>query len=487
MQRAASGLAATCAQLLGGVYRSRIVLLVGSGDSGGRCALRRRATRTPRGTCGCAVGRQPHPRGWALRCAAAGGRVARDAAVVDRADLVIDGILGIGGRGGLRPPVDEVAGAGVGIRVRGGRRRRTQRRSTRRPAWSRVRGSSRRHGDVRDVEAQSARGPRRLAHRARRTRRHRPGAVPGRPDGRGAPERRCRGPAAGCQRGVGQVRPRRGGRCGRLGGVHRGSRPCTAVRLREAPGWCVTPGRRTRPRSSQPLAEGRARRGPRQAWVVGPGLGQEDDARDRLRDMLAQDASTRRRRWAEPDRRGPILARDPSRTPTLLTPHAGELARLLEVERVDAEETRLEHVRRAADDLGTTVLLKGSTTLVAAPGEGAIRVNATGTSGWRRQAAGRPVGGRRCLARRRPVPARRGLGGGLPPRIGRPHRLGGCATTAVAVLEAVPEAIRLVLRPSACVLSHRARAEVPRAAAYIELDAIRSNVARLHDARRPPP
>ena len=35
MQRAAAGLAAACAELLGRVYGSRVVLLVGSGDNGG--------------------------------------------------------------------------------------------------------------------------------------------------------------------------------------------------------------------------------------------------------------------------------------------------------------------------------------------------------------------------------------------------------------------------------------------------------------------
>src|SRR3954467_4700174 len=35
MQRAAAGLAAACADLLGRVYGSRVVLLVGSGDNGG--------------------------------------------------------------------------------------------------------------------------------------------------------------------------------------------------------------------------------------------------------------------------------------------------------------------------------------------------------------------------------------------------------------------------------------------------------------------
>ncbi|MGH3326208.1 MAG: NAD(P)H-hydrate epimerase, partial [Streptomycetales bacterium] len=35
MQRAAAGLAATCARLLPRVYGARVVLLVGSGDNGG--------------------------------------------------------------------------------------------------------------------------------------------------------------------------------------------------------------------------------------------------------------------------------------------------------------------------------------------------------------------------------------------------------------------------------------------------------------------
>ncbi|WP_344248218.1 ADP/ATP-dependent (S)-NAD(P)H-hydrate dehydratase, partial [Actinocorallia libanotica] len=65
--------------------------------------------------------------------------------------------------------------------------------------------------------------------------------------------------------------------------------------------------------------------------------------------------------------------------PTVLTPHAGELARLLGAERADIEARRLAYVRRAAEELNATVLLKGSTTLVAAPGGGPVRANLTGT------------------------------------------------------------------------------------------------------------
>ena len=68
--------------------------------------------------------------------------------------------------------------------------------------------------------------------------------------------------------------------------------------------------------------------------------------------------------------------------PTVLTPHAGELTRLLGLEpdaRADVEARRLEHARAAANALGATVLLKGSTTVVCSP-DGLVRVNSTGTS-----------------------------------------------------------------------------------------------------------
>jgi NAD(P)H-hydrate repair Nnr-like enzyme with NAD(P)H-hydrate dehydratase domain len=68
--------------------------------------------------------------------------------------------------------------------------------------------------------------------------------------------------------------------------------------------------------------------------------------------------------------------------PTLLTPHAGELARVLGLDasaRSDIEARRLHHALAAAAELGVTVLLKGSTTVVCSP-DGLTRVNPTGTS-----------------------------------------------------------------------------------------------------------
>ncbi|MGW5699112.1 NAD(P)H-hydrate epimerase, partial [Streptomyces asiaticus] len=128
MQRAAAGLAAACADLLGRVYGSRVALLVGSGDNGGD-ALYAGARLARRGAGVTAVLLNPdraHGGGLAaLR--AAGGRVAAVGggseangaaeAAVARADLVIDGIVGIGGKGGLRPDAERLVRAVRGIVV----------------------------------------------------------------------------------------------------------------------------------------------------------------------------------------------------------------------------------------------------------------------------------------------------------------------------------------------------------------------------------
>jgi hydroxyethylthiazole kinase-like uncharacterized protein yjeF len=58
--------------------------------------------------------------------------------------------------------------------------------------------------------------------------------------------------------------------------------------------------------------------------------------------------------------------------PTVLTPHAGELARLLDTNAGWVDAHRLEAARQAADAFGAVVLLKGADTIVQAPGAGPI-------------------------------------------------------------------------------------------------------------------
>jgi hydroxyethylthiazole kinase-like uncharacterized protein yjeF len=121
------------------------------------------------------------------------------------------------------------------------------------------------------------------------------------------------------------------------------------------------------------LAAGRV-----QAWVVGSGLGTDEDAGRVVEALLGTDlpllldadAIT----WLAAHR--DVLAG--RQAPTLLTPHAGEFARLTGADRDDVEARRLTHVRAAAAELGATLLLKGSTTVVADP-SGEVRINSAAT------------------------------------------------------------------------------------------------------------
>lgn len=112
-----------------------------------------------------------------------------------------------------------------------------------------------------------------------------------------------------------------------------------------------------------------------QAWVLGPGVdaGDNSDAGAAqvraVRDALESDTP------CLVDAGALELINGPRSAPTLLTPHAGELARLLSrldpsrpVDRAAVEADPVGSVRRAADLSSATVLLKGSTTLVAEPG-----------------------------------------------------------------------------------------------------------------------
>jgi NAD(P)H-hydrate epimerase len=65
--------------------------------------------------------------------------------------------------------------------------------------------------------------------------------------------------------------------------------------------------------------------------------------------------------------------------PAVLTPHAGEFARLFEISMEALEEDRVGLVRKAATETGCVVVLKGSRSLIASP-DGEVAINPTGTS-----------------------------------------------------------------------------------------------------------
>ncbi|MGK5693570.1 NAD(P)H-hydrate dehydratase [Streptomyces sp. URMC 128] len=393
MQRAAAGLAAACADLLGRVYGSRVVLLVGSGDNGGD-ALYAGARLARRGAGVTAVLLAPeraHAGGLAaLR--RAGGRVvsagAAEGAVqgaqgveelVERADLVVDGIVGIGGKGGLRPDAVPLAAAAQRSRgavvavdlpsgvdadtgeVRGAAVRAdlTVTFGTHKPGLlvdpAREYAGSVRLVDIGldlpaepELEAlQHADVARLLPVPRAESDKYRRGVV-------GIAAGSARYPGAAVLAVAGALR---GG-----AGAVRYVGPAGEAVLTRFPETLVS--------DQGPKHAGRV-----QAWVVGPGAG--DDAAT-VGEVLAAEVpvlvDADGLRLAET---GVVRAR---RAPTLMTPHAGEAAALLGVDREEVEGGRLAAVRELAGRYGATVLLKGSTTLVADSGGGAVRVNPTGTS-----------------------------------------------------------------------------------------------------------
>src|SRR4051794_11789398 len=115
------------------------------------------------------------------------------------------------------------------------------------------------------------------------------------------------------------------------------------------------------------------------AVVLGPGLGRTGQALEFARGvaraveaplLIDADGLNAHAGWLESLR---------GRTaPTVLTPHEGELGRLLEIDSDDVKAHRLDHVRDAAERSGAVVLLKGDDTIVALPG-GPLAISPGGT------------------------------------------------------------------------------------------------------------
>jgi hydroxyethylthiazole kinase-like uncharacterized protein yjeF len=393
MQRAATGLATVSATLLPRVYGARVLLLIGSGDNGGD-ALYAGARLARRGAAVEAIlaGAKTHEAGLAaLR--AAGGRVTDRADAIDTADLVIDGLTGIGGRGALREPyaalaaqtahttatvvacdvpsgVDAGTGQIDGVAVQADV---TVTFGTHKPGLLIDPGAS--HSGVVELIdiglGPDLPDPDVVAAWSADLRLPRPGVESDKY------RRGVLGLLAGSEQYTGAAVLSAGG------AVHGGAGMVRFVSVRpvvdlvrqrwpEVVTTVIEPGRSSRDTADAALAAGRV-----QAWVVGPGLGTDE----RAESLVAAALGTELPVLVDADgltvlaRRRDLLRRA---APTVLTPHAGELARLLGAERDDVEARRLEHVRRAAAELSATVLLKGSTTLVAEP-DRPVRVNTSGT------------------------------------------------------------------------------------------------------------
>jgi ADP-dependent NAD(P)H-hydrate dehydratase / NAD(P)H-hydrate epimerase len=392
MQRAATGLAAICRSLLDPVYGARVTVLAGSGDNGGD-ALYAGAMLASRGAVVTAVSPagKVHAAGLkALR--QAGGRLTQSMPRTGT-DLIIDGLLGIGGHGGLREPFAGLA-----------RETEELRQENRKTTVVAVDLPSGIDADTGVVDGQAVTADVTVTFGAikpgllidpgashagtvhlidiglslhnetpavQAPQREDIAALLPRPTAESDKYRRgVVGLLAGSDRYAGAAVLATGGAIRGGAGMVRvitADIPAQAVRARW-PEAVLTPVRDLE-------HAGRV-----QAWVAGPGMGTDEVASARLEYVLGADVPVL------VDADGLTLLaglRDTLKrrtAPTLITPHAGELARLLGADPDVIEAHRLEYVRRAAGELGITVLLKGSTTVIATPDPGApVLANPTGT------------------------------------------------------------------------------------------------------------
>jgi hydroxyethylthiazole kinase-like uncharacterized protein yjeF len=376
MQRAATALARRCSALLGTVYGARVVVLAGRGNNGADALL---------------AGAQLARRGAHIDIVPTTEAVDADALqrLIEMADLVIDGMVGIGASGGLRGGAVQVARQlahvdtlVVAVDVPSGVDA-----STGEVAGVAVRadvtvtfgalktglvvapgaefvgaievvdiGLSLPAADVALLDAEDV--GRLLPSPGGETDKYRRGVV---------------GVVAGSDRYTGAAVLAVGGALGTGAGMVRFAgvtHPAELVRQQwpEAVVTVVSPGD-----GAAVLDAGRV-----QAWVVGSGLGTDDAAKDIVRAVLGAevpvliDADAITVVGEHPEW---LRARS---APTVLTPHAGEFARLTGTDREEVEAHRLTLARAAARNLGATVLLKGSTTVIADPSDG-VRVNTAHT------------------------------------------------------------------------------------------------------------
>ena len=120
----------------------------------------------------------------------------------------------------------------------------------------------------------------------------------------------------------------------------------------------------------------------RDVIAIGPGLGQASGTRqfvqalvDRATLPLVVDADGLNAFAGQPERLAGREGRD-----VIITPHPGEMARLLGVSIEDVQADRLEIARRFATTHHAYVVLKGHRTLIATP-DGTVFINPTGNPG----------------------------------------------------------------------------------------------------------
>lgn len=391
MARAAFALADTCVDLLserrGRVTGSRVVAVVGSGNNGGD-ALWALVGLARRGCGVVAVGvpERMHPTGLAA-ARRAGARVLdwtdpTAAAALTEADLVLDGVVGIGGRGGLSGPAAELFGlvqapvvavdVPSGVTADTGEVTGPAVRAAVTVTFGTLKAGlvvapGRTHaGALRVADIGLAEDPSPLAHvldladlaapqAADKDHKYSRGVVGIRAGSRAYPGAALLAVGGARASGAGMIA------FASASGQEGLADPVAALVIAHAPEVVLAP------RAAD-------------AWCVGPGLGEGGDQRKAVQEALATTAAVVLDASALDLLRtstglSVLTERAATGAVTVLTPHTGEFQRL----GFDLAGGPLQAARAAAREIGAVIVLKGPGTVVAAP-DGTTFVDTYGTS-----------------------------------------------------------------------------------------------------------
>ncbi|MFI5352045.1 MAG: NAD(P)H-hydrate dehydratase [Candidatus Binatales bacterium] len=125
--------------------------------------------------------------------------------------------------------------------------------------------------------------------------------------------------------------------------------------------------------------------GGKDALILGPGIGLSDDTKQLVEWMITEGARPERPLLIDADGLNALAAigceiLKRARGPVVLTPHPGEMGRLLGTSAAVVNADRISAARALAQSTGAHVLLKGARTVIAAP-DGTTYINSTGNPG----------------------------------------------------------------------------------------------------------
>ena len=121
------------------------------------------------------------------------------------------------------------------------------------------------------------------------------------------------------------------------------------------------------------------------AVAMGPGIGVSEDAQELVEFLITDGAAPERPVLIDADGLNAIAAMGmellgKAKGPIVMTPHPGEMSRLLRISTAEVNADRIGAVRWLIAQTGAYVLLKGSRSVIGAP-DGTIYINSTGNPG----------------------------------------------------------------------------------------------------------